>query len=83
MRPEMNVYTFILYDWKEYIFHMGSSWDAQPILGSGLILGGKENDKSRQAVFFTPLDPSGNNPDEDKPHDVYTVPLKVHYKTCW
>ena len=33
------------------------------ILGSGLIPGGIENDKVRQAVFFTPLYPFGNDPD--------------------
>ena len=49
-----------------------SSWEAQSVLGSGLILGGKENDKSRQAVFFTLLDPFGNIPDEEKPHDDHT-----------
>ena len=52
-------------------------------MGTGLIPGGKENDKPRQAVFFTPLDPFGNNPDEEKPHDDYAVPQKLHHKTCW
>ena len=48
--------------------------------GSGILLGGKENDK---AVFFTPLNPFGNDPDEEKSHNDYTVPQKVHYKTNW
>ena len=46
--------------------------------GSGLIPGGKENDKSRQAVFFTSLDPFGNNPDEEKHHDDYVIPQRKH-----
>ena len=76
-------YTFIPHNWKEYIFHRGISWNFQSILGSGLIPGGKENDKARQAVFFTPLDPFGDNPDEEKPHDDYTVPQKVHCNSYW
>ena len=83
IRPEMMEYTFIPYDWKEYIFHRGSSWDSQSTLESGLIPGGKENNKARQAVFFTPLDPFGDNPDEERPHDDYTIPQKVLYKTYW
>ena len=43
----------------------------------------RKNDNSRQPVFFTPLDPFGNNPDEEKTHDDYTIPHKVHYKTYW
>ena len=71
--PCVMGYTIIPCDWKEYIFHKGSSCDAQSVLVSGLIPGGKENDKSRQTVFITPLDPFGNNPDEEKPHDDYTI----------
>ena len=52
-------------------------------LGSGLIPGRKENDKARQAVFFMPLIPFGNDPDAEKPHGDYTVLQKVHYQTCW
>ena len=52
-------------------------------MGSGLIPGGKENDKARQTVFFTPLHPFGNNPDEEKPLDDDIVPQKVHHKIYW
>ena len=54
--------TLVPYNWKEYIFHRIISWNSQSVVESGLILGGKENDKARQAVFFTPVDPFGNNP---------------------
>ena len=83
IRPEMMEYTFFPYKWKEYVFRRGSSWNSQSILGSELIPGGKENDKARQAVFFTLLYPFGNNPTEEKPHDDFTVPQKVHYKHFW
>ena len=72
IKPEMLGYTIILDDWKESFFQRRSSWDAPSLLGSGLIPGGKENDKSRQAVFFTP-----------QPHDDNADPQKVHYKTFW
>ena len=39
--------------------------------------GRKESDKARQAVFFTPLNPFGNDPDQEKPHQ------KVHYQIYW
>ena len=65
--PELMGYMSIPYNWKEYIFHRVCSWSVLSILGSGLIPGGKEGDKARQAVFFTPLNLSGENPDEEEP----------------
>ena len=52
-------------------------------MGSGIIPGGKETDKARQAVFLTPLNPFGNDRDEEKPHFGCTVPQQVHYETFW
>ena len=72
IRPEMVEYALIPYNRKDKIFHEGSSWDSR-ILGSGLIPGGKVNDEARQAVFFTSLNPFGNNPDEERPHGDHTV----------
>ena len=73
IRPEMMEYTLIPQNWKEYIFHSGISWNSESILGSGNS-GRKKSDKARQAVFTTPLNPFGNDPDEQKPHDDHTVP---------
>ena len=81
--PELMGYTSIPYNWKEYIFHKGCLWDVQSILGSGLIPGGKESDKAPLAVFFTPLNPFDENPDEEELHDDYTIPQKVHYHSHW
>ena len=40
--------------------------------------------KGRQTVFFTPLNPSGGDSDEEEPRDDYTVPQKVQYHShCW
>ena len=52
-------------------------------MGHGLIPGGKEKDKARQAVFLTPTNTFGNDPEEDEPHDDFTVPQKVPHVTCW
>ena len=53
------------------------------MLGSGIIPGGKENDRARQGLSFTPLNPFGNDPDEEKPHFDHTVPQKVPFETRW
>ena len=37
----------------------------------------------KQYLFFTHLNPFGNDPGEEKPHEDYTVPQKVRYKTNW
>ena len=39
--------------------------------------------KPGQAVFQTPADPFGNDPEEEEPHDDYTVPQKTSYVTRW
>ena len=52
-------------------------------LGKRTDSGGKESDKARHAVFFTPLNPFGENPDEKEPHDDYAVPQKVHCHGHW
>ena len=36
-----------------------------------------------KAAVFTPLDPFGNDPEEEEPHDDYTVPQKVPHVTRW
>ena len=57
--------------------------ELKSILDNGLIPGGKENDKGRQTVFFTPLNPVGMNSAEEEPRDDYTVPQKVPYQSHW
>ena len=85
IRPEKMEFTLIPYNWKEYVFHRDLHGVPNLFFVSGQIPGGKESDKARQGVFFTLLDPFGNKPDEEKPHDDYTVPQKVHKncKTFW
>ena len=83
IEPELMGYVFIPRNWKRYVFHTGLSWNFQSEMGSGLILGGKEKDKARQAVFLTPTNPFGNDPEEEGPHDDYTFRKKVPYVTRW
>ena len=76
-------YVFIPRTWKSFINHRGLSWNSQSILGKGLIPGGKEKDKARQAVFRTPTNPFGDDPEEEEPHDDFTVPQKAPHVTKW
>ena len=75
-------YVLIPRNWKKYVCQRGLSWNFQSVLGNGLIPGGKEKEKTRQAVFLTPTNPLGNDPEEE-PHDDYTVPQKILYVTRW
>ena len=70
-------------NWKKYIYHRGLSWNLQSILGKGVIPGGKEKDKARQAVFLTPINLFGNDPEEEESHDDFKVPQKTAYVTKW
>ena len=55
----------------------------QSILRSGIIPGGKEEDKARQAVFLTQLIPSVKGPEEEKPHSDCAVPQEAPFETKW
>ena len=47
-------------------------------IGKRIDSGRKEKDKARQAVFLTPTNLFGNDPEEKEPHDDCTFPQKVH-----
>ena len=51
--------------WKEHIYHRRISWNFQSILGRGLIPGRQENDRARQSVFCTALNPFGQDTEEE------------------
>ena len=51
-------------NWKEFVFHRGCSFNINSILETGLIAGGRESKEGRQTIFFTHLNPFGENPDE-------------------
>ena len=46
-------------------YHRGISWNFQSLMGSGLIPGGIENDRARQSVFCTALNPFGQDTEEE------------------
>ena len=81
--PELMEYIRIPYNWTEFIFQRGCPSSIQSILENGLIPGGKESDKGRQTVFFTPLNSFGGDSDEEETGDGHTVPQKVHYQSHW
>ena len=66
MAPELMGHVAIPYIWKEFLFHRGCSFDVTSILRSGLIAGGRESKEGRHTIFFTPLNPFGDNPDEEE-----------------
>ena len=43
----------------------------------------KEKDRARQAVFLTPTNQFGDNPEEKEPRDVFTDPQKAACATKW
>ena len=81
--PELMGHVAIPYKWKEFLFHRGCSFDVTSILTSGLIAGGRESKEGRQTIFFTPLNPFGDNPDEEEPSEDLSKPRKVHYHSEW
>ena len=81
--PELMGHVAIPHKLKEFRFHRGCSHDVQSILRSGLIVGGRESKERRQTIFFTPLNPFGDNPDEEEPSDDLSKPRKIHYHRKW
>ena len=77
--PELMGHVAIPYTWKEFLFHRGCSYDVTSILKSGLIAGGRESEEGGQTIFFTPLSPFGDNPDQEEPSDDFSKPRKVQY----
>ena len=69
--------------WKEFLFHIGCSFYVTSILKSGLIAGGRESKEERQTIFFTPLNPFGDNPEEEEPSDDLSKLRKVHHHSKW
>ena len=83
IEPELMGYDKNDPNWKTYKNHRGLPWNFQSIPGGGLITGGTEKDKAGQAVFLTPTKPFGDDPEEEEPHDDFTVPQKASYVTKW
>ena len=69
--------------WKGFFYHRGCSFDARSILQAGLIAGGRESNEERQTVFFTPLNPFGDEPDEEGVNNDLSRPRKVHHNSKW
>ena len=64
--------------WTEYLFHVGCSRTMHSIFQAGLIAGGKDAKEGQQTVFFTALDPTGDEIDEE--YEDLTKPRKVHHR---
>ena len=66
--PELMGHDAIPCKWKEFFFHRGCSFNVTSIFTSRLIAGGRESEEGRPTTFFTPLNPFGYNPDEERTH---------------
>ena len=80
---ELVGHVAIPYKWKEFLFHRGCCHDNTSVLKSGLIAGGRESKEGRQTILFEPLNPFGNNPDDEEPSEDVSKPRKVHYHSTW
>ena len=51
--PELVVHVDIPFNWNEFLFHRGRSFNLKSISDAGIIAGGKESKEGRQTVFLT------------------------------
>ena len=80
--PELMKHVAISFRWKELLYHIGSSFNVASILQTRLIAGGKDKKEGRQTVSFTPLDPFGDEAEEEFNKDS-SRPIKVHFYSKW
>ena len=80
MSPELLNQVAIPLRWKEYLYRVGSSFTVNSIQQAGLT-GAKDTKEGRQTVFFTPIDPQGEETEEE--YDDSTKPCKIHHKNRW
>ena len=59
--PELMGHVTIPYNWKDFVFHRGRSFNINSILETGLIAAGRNSKEGRQTIFFTPSQPFGGN----------------------
>ena len=79
---ELMNYTYIPFDWKEHIYHI--SWNFQSIFGEWTSSGReRENDRARQSVFCTALNPFGQDTEEEPVVSFCTVLHKQYYERHW
>ena len=81
--PELMGYVQIPYNWKKNVFTRGCSFSIQSIPENGLIPGGHGGDKGGQTIFITPLNPFGEDYDEEESREDDSIPHEVHYHSSW
>ena len=65
--------------WKDFQFPRRCPFDVKSILEAEPMAGGKESEEGRQTVFFTSLDPSVGETEEEFNNDM-SRPKKWHYE---
>ena len=72
----------IPYNWKEFLFHRGCSFNSTSILQSGLIAGERKQRRTTDR-FLHASQPVWGYPDEEHPTDDPSIPRKVHCHSKW
>ena len=80
--PELLDHVATAPRWKEYLYHVGSSFTVKSILQAGLIAGEKDATEGRWTVSFTPFRPPMGDETEGEYEDL-TKPRKVLYKAIY
>ena len=81
--PELQDSVLLLKGFTEYIFHVGHASQLNSIVRNGMIPGGKNVKRGRQAVFFTTVNPmEDGNSMEETPRDL-TKPRIAPHKNTW
>ena len=62
--------------WKEYFYHVGSSFTVNSIRQTGIIAVGTDTEEERQTVFFTAVGCIGDDIDDE--YDDLTTPQELH-----
>ena len=80
--PELMDHVASPLRWKEFLYQRECSFNVTSILQARHIAGWKDRKEGRQTVFFTPLDPFGDEAEEEFNNDS-SRPIKVHFYSKW
>ena len=81
--PELMGDVIIPYNWKEFVFCRGCSFNCNTMLEKGRIAGGRESKEEDKHTLHTSQLPFRENPDEEEASDDLSVPKKVHNHNNW
>ena len=81
--PELQDKKLLPKGFTEYIYHVGNVSEVHSIIRSGLIPGGQSLKRGRQPVFFTMINPLGDDTSMEESQCDLAKPRIVPYKNTW